>query len=57
MGVYTLLSVVTVTQVTLFFLPLTRFSPVSNFCVTETGHPSSVLGLGELEVGFSPSAA
>lgn len=57
MGVYTLLSVVTVTQVTLFFLPLTRFSPVSNFCVTETGHPSSVLGLGELEVGFNPSGA
>lgn len=57
-GVYTrLLLVVTVIQVNLFFLPLSRFSPVSNFYVTETGHPSSIPGLGEMEVGFSPSGA
>lgn len=38
------LLVVTVTQVTLFYH---HFSPpVSHFCVTETNHPSSVLGLG-----------
>lgn len=34
---------VTVAQATLFFLPLTRFSPVSNFSVTEAGHPSSII--------------